>query len=348
MASDMETYADGLYRRLDRIPVLITGESGTGKEIAAHCVAWSRYIPFDAKKRRFVRRFVDDFHTRNLCELPPEIAASTLFGHRRGAFTGATADLPGLFSLPKEFGTLFLDEFGELPEHLQVALLRPLQSREIVPLGDTHPHPILGRHVFATNRDLPALCEEGKFRADLYQRINAMQIHLPPLRQRLADAPKELEQLVEVSVRALIDEPASVARWTERVANSIRAKLFDYPWPGNLRELNHYVERYVLTDGRMEPIAPRPRAAREPGPAGPAESTVLPSSGLLGPVAKEGKVSIEELNRDYVTRVYLNTGLNQTETARVTGLGWRKVGQMIDPVRLERLLEQKQRKDEEG
>ena len=221
MVADLCAYADDLYRRMEEIPVLITGETGTGKELAARCVGWSRYIPFDLGARRFIARYSDDFHARNLCEVPRDLLESALFGHKRGSFSGAVADATGFFALPKPGGALFLDEFGELPEHVQVKLLRPLQSREYVPLGETHPRPLLGRPIFATHRDLEAMCRDGTFRRDLYERIHGMRIHMPSLRQILAEAPEELRRYVEGFLADKLADPARVLAWTEKVVHAI-------------------------------------------------------------------------------------------------------------------------------
>ena len=189
---DLHAYAHKLYLRVDKIPVLITGETGTGKELAAECVGWSRYIPFDPATMRFATPYDGDFHARNLCEVPMDLVESALFGHKRGAFTGAIADVLGYLSLPGPNGTLFLDEIGELPPHVQAKLLRPLQSREILPIGQPRPLPAEGRIVTATNRNLEAYCHEGKFRLDLFERLNGVRIHMPSLRTMLAEMPGDL------------------------------------------------------------------------------------------------------------------------------------------------------------
>lgn len=345
MGVDISAYADGLHRRMDEIPVLITGETGTGKELAAECVGWSRYLPFDPATRRFAMKYAAGFHVRNLCEVPRELVESALFGHKRGSFTGADTDATGCFALPKQYGSLFLDEIGELPEHVQVKLLRPLQSREYVPVGETRPRKILGRHLFATHRDLDALCREGRFRPDLHERMNGVSIHMPPLRQMIAEAPEEMRYYVRWFVAAKIDDPERVEKWTERVVNAIAAKRIGDPWSRNLRELKNYTERYLLTDGRMSTPEERVRVSmpvaeekRAPEGHGAPESACLPSSGILGPRAKAGEITVEELTRAYVTRVHVLTGQNRSETARRTGLNWRTVGQRLDPARLLRWL----------
>jgi hypothetical protein len=161
------TYASSLYKRMDEIPVLITGETGTGKDLAATCIGLSRYIPMDARANRFVAEPLGTFHARSVCDRPRDLVESALFGHKRGSFTGATDDSAGWFALPKEHETLFLDEIAELPEPGQAKLLRPLQNREYVPIGEKTPRKMLGRPVFATHKDLEAMIREGTFREDL-------------------------------------------------------------------------------------------------------------------------------------------------------------------------------------
>jgi len=341
MGRDVCAYADGLYHRMDETPVLITGETGTGKDLAAQCVGWSRYIPFDPVARRFARRATEDFHARNLCEVPGELLASALFGHRRGSFTGATTDATGYLALAAEYGTLFLDEVGEIPEHVQAQLLRPFQNREYVPVGETRPRRMLGRLVFATHRDLKERCGEGKFRPDLYQRIKGLPIHMPPLREMLAEAPGEMEHYVRAFVAEKIDSPARVDDWTERVVRAVQATQGEYAWPGNLRELRSWTERQLLTGGPpsgREGGVPVPMSPLPEGTGAAPASTCVPSSGILGRRAKAGEVTLEEVNRAFVTRVYVATNLNKAETARRLGLDTRTVQRLLDPGLLARLL----------
>jgi DNA-binding NtrC family response regulator len=353
LGGGLDRYAAGLYLGIEKVPVLITGETGTGKELSAQCVGWSHYIPFDGKKRRFAARYTSDFHARNLSEVSPELIDSTLFGHKKGSFTGATADATGWFALPGENGTLFLDEVGEMILPVQVKLLRPLQNRECVPVGELRPRKIHGRHIYATRRDLEAMCREGRFREDLHERMKGMLIHMPSLRQMLAELPAELRGYVRAFVGEQYGDPVLAETWTGRVYDTICATLPGYDWPRNLRELHNYTERCLRSDELVtvpETLpppaerAPRTTAERPPedcgAPESPGlpESVGLPSSGLLGPVAKEGNVPVDEVMRDLVTRVSVLTGQNQSETSRRTGLNWRTVGRMIDPDRLARWL----------
>ncbi len=344
LGSDLDAYADGLYRRMDEIPVLITGETGTGKELAAECIGWSRYIPFDPGTKRFATTAAGDYYARNLGEVPGELMESALFGHKRGSFTGATGDMTGCLGWPKPYGSLFLDEIGELPEHVQVKLLRPLQSRAYLPIGESKAHKLRGRLLFATHRNLPALCREGKVRADFLERINGVPIRMPPLRQMLAEAPEELRGYVRGFLAEKLDHPGRVEDWSARVVRSIEETKRGYAWPGNVRELRNYAENYLLMDGRVEtaetsaPSVVAQAGSAEGVQAGTPESAAQASSGILGPQAKAGKVSADEVMRAYVTQVHVLTGENKAETARRTGLNWRTVKRLIDPARLKRWL----------
>jgi DNA-binding NtrC family response regulator len=353
MTGDVCTYAEDLYRSMDEIPVLITGETGTGKDLAASCIGWSRYIPFDAGARRFARKHTQDYHVRNVIETASGVLESALFGHKKGAFTGATADAEGCFDLPKEHGTLFLDEAGEIPEHVQVKLLRPLQNREHVPVGGTAPRKLAGRLVFATHRDLEAMCREGTFRRDLYERMNGFRIHMPPLREMIVEAPAEVRVYVRGFVARKIKSPDRVEEWTDRVTGAIEATRADHPWPGNLRELKNYTERCLL-DGRPMPMpaasarAPTlevvkpppvkppavPLAAPPAAPELPEELTSTPPFGVLGPRAKAGELSLEELSGLYLAHVYMITGQNKAETTRRTGVERRRLQKWLDSARL--------------
>jgi len=337
MGSDVCTYARDLYRHMDELAVLVTGETGTGKDLAAECIGWSRYIPFDPGARRFATRYAEDFHVRNLCEVPADLLESALFGHKKGSFTGALADAPGCLGLPQANGTLFLDEIGEIPLPVQAKLLRPFQNREYVPLGEVRPRAVQGRLVFATHRDLEAMCQRGDFRADLYERMNGARVHMPSLRELRADG--GLLEYVDRFVGAKIDDPELRCAHTMRVMRAIQDDLADHEWPRNLRELKNYTERCLLLDaGAPSSVEPRPRPAPAAFPAPAPESVALPSSGILGPRAKAGDVDHEELIRAYVTRIHALTGQNKAETARRTGFDRRTVARWIDPVRLARLV----------
>ena len=230
--------------------VLVTGESGTGKEVVAGLVhAWSR------------RR--DGPCLRVNCgALPESLLESELFGHVKGAFTGADRDRDGLFR-EADGGTLLLDEIGELSPAVQVRLLRVLQEREVRPVGGARPVRVDVRVVCATNRDLAADVAEGRFRQDLLFRINALTIHVPPLRER----PEDLAALVPMLLRRFARE---VGGAPPRLSAAAREALLAHRFPGNVRELQNVLERAViLADGNVIDVDGLPREVVAPGPVEP-------------------------------------------------------------------------------
>ncbi|MEZ4752601.1 MAG: sigma-54 dependent transcriptional regulator [Bdellovibrionota bacterium] len=206
--------------------VLITGESGTGKELAARAI------------HRTSPRYKNRFDAINCAAIPENLLESELFGHRRGAFTDAKSDRKGLFELCSE-GTLFLDEVGELPLHLQVKLLRVLQEKEITPVGSSTSIPVNTRIVTATNRHLVELVWDKLFREDLFYRLAVLHIELPPLRDRKDD----IELLTEHFVQKFCKR---FSRTILPPSSELMARLNAYHWPGNVRELQNAVERGVV------------------------------------------------------------------------------------------------------
>ena len=201
------------------IPVLVTGETGSGKELIARMI--HEQSP----------RHDGPFIALNCGAIPSALIDSELFGHRKGSFTGAMRDHKGYFERA-DGGTLFLDEVGELPMAMPARLLRVLQEQEIVPVGASRPIRINTRIVAATNQDLPAMIEEGKFRADLYFRLNGAHIALPPLRERLDDLPVIVHHLLEKLCRDF-KIPSM------HLADGEMEKLYAHSWPGNIRELQN-------------------------------------------------------------------------------------------------------------
>ncbi|HEY0969472.1 MAG TPA: sigma-54 dependent transcriptional regulator [Gemmatimonadales bacterium] len=228
--------------------VLVEGESGTGKELVARAI--HRLSP--RRNRPFI--------AVNVGALPETLLESELFGHEKGAFTGAAERRIGRFELAHT-GTLFLDEIGDIPPATQVKLLRVLESRELTRVGGTQVIPVDVRVVAATNRPLRELVAEGSFRADLYYRLNVLRIYLPPLRERREDIP--------LLVRRFVRE---LSKAHDRRFHGISAEameiLRDYPWPGNVRELRNLVESMVvLAPGREIQAEDIPRPIREGGGA---------------------------------------------------------------------------------
>jgi formate hydrogenlyase transcriptional activator len=218
--SDVETVATA------DSTVLIHGETGTGKELIARLV----HNLSSRKARGFV--------TLNCAALPSGLLESELFGHEKGAFTGAVAQRVGRFELAHR-GTIFLDEIGEIPLDLQPKLLRVLQEREFERLGSTRTLPCDARLVAATNRDLAAMVDEQKFRSDLYYRLNVFPIRVPPLRERVDDIPL----LVRHFVKQFSERNN---RMIDTILSETMETLTRYHWPGNIRELQNVVERSVI------------------------------------------------------------------------------------------------------
>src|SRR6266536_1572236 len=193
---DMRRYRRGLWQRMHDVPTLIVGPTGSGKELVARAIGLSRHIPFQSAGQRFGEDFREGVFALNLSALSSTLIESELFGHRRGAFTGAVADRPGWLEVCPPLGTVFLDEIAEVDASIQVKLLRVLQTRTFQRVGDTQERRFQGKIVAATNRDLAAEMAAGRFRPDLYYRLCADVIETPSLAAILRDAPGELPALL--------------------------------------------------------------------------------------------------------------------------------------------------------
>ena len=205
--------------------VLILGESGTGKEVLA------KYIHFCSKRK-------GPFVTINCAAIPEELLEAELFGYEKGAFTGAIKSKPGKFEIANK-GTLFLDEIGDLSLKLQAKLLRVIQEKQVERLGSDHSIKVDVRILAATNKDLEKEVQEGRFREDLFFRLNVIPIKLPPLRERKEDIPLLIQFFLKrICEREGIEEKKFTSQ-------AIKA-LLNYPWPGNIRELENFIERVII------------------------------------------------------------------------------------------------------
>ena len=243
---DMRRYQRSLYDRMGDVVTLITGPSGTGKELVARAVGFSRFVPFDESSGRFKEDFAAVFHPLNLSALSPTLIESELFGHRKGAFTGALQDRVGYLQQCGPYGTGFLDEIGETDRSVQVKLLRVLQTLQFQRLGNTWLHRFVGKVMAATNRDLPEEISKGAFREDFFFRLCADRIKTPSLQEMLRGSPEELEILVRhvaLRVAGPMDGP-SVA---EEASAWIGKRLGSgYEWPGNVPELEQCVMNVMI------------------------------------------------------------------------------------------------------
>ena len=278
-----------------RTTVLVTGESGTGKELIARAL-------HEGGQRR-ERPFV----AVNCGAIPATLLESELFGYKKGAFTDATRDKKGLLE-QAEGGTILLDEIGELPQTLQVKLLRVLQEEEIRPLGDTQDLKIDVRVVAATARDLLHEVAEGRFREDLFYRINVLPIHLPPLRDRREDIPALVEHfLARINAR--------LHTRIEGLVPSAMKIILDWPWPGNVRELENTIEHAVVLcdDSR---IGPHDLPEKMRGQADPLRAALR---GDELSIKKTGRALEEAL----IKRALLRTGGNRTAAAKLLEISHR-------------------------
>jgi transcriptional regulator with AAA-type ATPase domain len=249
---DLRRYRASVYRHMADIPTLIVGPSGTGKDLVAQAIGYSRYLAFDENALRFAEPFTSQFHALNVSALSHGVIESELFGHRRGAFTGALEDRQGWLEVCGPDGSVFLDEIGELGTELQVKFLRVLQTRAFQRIGETKPRMFLGKLVAATHRDLDQGLQEGWFREDLYYRLCADRISTPTLRERIAADPNELTLMV-----AVLSERIAGAEYGPALAKEVQHWIehelgVAYAWPGNVRELEQCV-RNVLVRKRYRP-----------------------------------------------------------------------------------------------
>jgi transcriptional regulator with AAA-type ATPase domain len=314
---DLHRYRRSLYGRMGDLVTLITGPSGTGKELVARAIALSRFVPFEERSLSFSRDVTTHFHAVNIAALSSTLVESELFGHRRGAFTGAMQDRKGWLEACPPLGAVFLDEIGELSPEVQVKLLRVLESRTFTPVGDTTARRFAGKLLAATNRDLAEEMQRGRFREDFYYRLCSDMIRTPSLREQIDASPAVLEELVQFMARRVAGtEYQGVARET---LEWIEQRLpRNYGWPGNYRELEQCV-RNVMVRREYVPAVP----SRHDG-----------SRDWVDGI-REGAFRAEELLNQYCTWMYFQSGTYEAAAERL-GLDRRTVRARVD----EKLLAQ--------
>ncbi len=277
------------------VPVMVLGESGVGKELIARAIHEGTHGSNPQKELVAV----------NCAAIPRELIASELFGHKKGAFTGATESRPGAFEVAHN-GTLFLDEIGELPLAMQPVLLRALETGEIKPVGEDRARRVNVRLVCATNRDLGAEVAAGRFREDLYFRLAVVKIEVPPLRERQED--------IEVLANAFARRAGAVDLPPE-VIDALRG----HDWPGNVRELQNAVLAY-LAMGELPETTPNRSLL---------DSALADLVDLKRPYADQKEEIAERFTKVYLQTLLLETGFNQSAAARVAGLDRTHLGRML-------------------
>jgi len=309
--ADVRTYADCLWERMEDFSTLLLGETGTGKGSAAAAVGRSGLIPFDPHGGRFAASFTETFIATNLSQFPESLIESELFGHRKGAFTGAIEHHKGVLERCSAHGSLFLDEIGDVSAPVQIKLLNVLQDRSFSPVGGHQVLRFRGRVIAATNRSLETLRRDGSFRDDFFYRLSSNVIEVPPLRLRIQESPRELEQLTASLLgRMTADTGCDL---TDRVMGVLRGLPHGYPWPGNVRELEQAVRRGLLNGDY------RPDALTQPT-----------RPGWLA-VAEAGGLTAQELLGHYCRTLYQGLG-SYEEVARRTALDRRTVKKHIESV----------------
>jgi DNA-binding NtrC family response regulator len=290
--------------------VLITGESGTGKELIARAIHYN--------SRRAERRMV----TVNCGAIPGELLEAELFGHMRGAFTNAFQQREGRFSLA-DGGTIFLDEIGDMSPNLQVKMLRVLQDRTFEPVGSSKSITVDVRVVAATNQDLERAIREGRFREDLYYRLNVIPIEVPPLRERNDDIPLLVQYFLDVMHQ-------QKGTRVDSISDEALALLCRHDWPGNVRELENLIERLSVLRGEGEiGIDDLPASLRDKREVPATAAARIPDEGV------DLREMMDRLEGDVIRQALLQTGGNKNRAARLIGLNRTTLLEKIKKKKLE-------------
>jgi transcriptional regulator with PAS, ATPase and Fis domain len=282
--------------------ILITGESGTGKGLVAQAIHESG----PRKDKPFI--------SINCGAIPENLLESELFGHKKGAFTSANEDKKGLITMANN-GTLFLDEIGELPQSLQVKLLHVIQTKELTPVGDTRVITVDVRIIAATNADLMQRVKEGRFREDLYYRLNVIEIHMPSLRERSDDIPVLIKHYMDIFAK-------EAGKNIKDIDYEAMQALLAYDWPGNIRELRNTIERaIVLSDGEMITIHDLTDKFRTLDVEGISTSSL--------------RQALDNFEREYIRRSLTENKGNKESTASTLGIDLATLYRKLKKLRIE-------------
>ncbi|MBU1340473.1 MAG: sigma 54-interacting transcriptional regulator [Proteobacteria bacterium] len=242
---NIDLYDKFLWNKMEDFSTLLLGETGTGKGTAAKAIGSSGYIPFDIKKHSFTQSFTQAFSSLNLSQYPETLLESELFGHTKGAFTGAVDDYQGVFDRCSPHGSILLDEIGEIPNHVQIKLLRVLQERSFSPVGTHEISRFNGRVIAATNRPKKDILNGKVFRDDFYYRLCSDIIEVPPLSTRIKEKPSELDDLLAFTIQKMTGTHSEkLILKVKRIIDRELGK--NYQWPGNVRELEQCVRSVLL------------------------------------------------------------------------------------------------------
>ncbi|MCF8113541.1 MAG: sigma 54-interacting transcriptional regulator [Desulfotignum sp.] len=304
-------YDQHLWDKMEDFSTLLLGETGTGKGTAAKAIGMSGFIPFDGKRNCFVQSFTRAFSSLNLSQYPETLLESELFGHTKGAFTGAVEDYQGVLDRCSPHGAILLDEIGEIPDHIQIKLLRVLQERTFTPVGAHALSRFNGRVIAATNRPKNDIMDGRVFREDFYYRLCSDIIDVPPLRIRIQQDPSELDDLLDFTVTRMTG--LSSSKITDKIKRIIDRRLGNhYSWPGNVRELEQCVRSVLLRRDYL----------------GKQASGDLSLSGFLCQGILAQDLPAADLLSGYCTLLYDTCGTYE-KVARKTGLDRRTVKKYI-------------------
>ena len=308
---DPRWYEKFLWNRMEDFSTFLVGETGTGKGTAATAIGRSGFIPFDEKKVCFAESFTSNFIEINLSQFPETLIESELFGHKKGSFTGAIEDHPGIFARCSRYGTIFLDEIGDISIPAQIKLLKVIQERNFSAVGSHENLYFHGRVIAATNRPLDELRRQGAFRDDFYYRLCSDIIQVPSLRQQIAEDQNSIKILLDHVIQRIIGEPAPELL---KSVLEILDKEIDphYHWPGNVRELEQATRRILLNRHY----------------SGDTTSVSASLIDRLQRAIDEESVDAQELLSSYCTILYQRHGTYE-EVSRITKLDRRTVKKYI-------------------
>ena len=306
---DMLSYQQWMHESVGRFPTLVLGPSGSGKEVVARAIGLSRFIPYDSQSGHFASKPRESFRPVNLSALSETLIESELFGHSKGSFTGAIRDHAGIFETAGMHGTVFLDEIGEVPESIQVKLLRLLQSGEFQAIGSEQRSFYEGKIIAATHRDLGAEMRAGRIREDFFYRLCGDQVNTVALHEILASSPDEIIGSVHYICRKLFG-PEGASELASRVVETLSRQVpRDYDWPGNFRELEQAV-RNVIVRNEYLPVSKKE------------------DSDSIDRVLENTEMSLAEWSATYARKAFENAG-SYREAARRLKIDQRTLKKLV-------------------